>query len=468
MISDDSKAESWLESLRIYLHPRAITLLFLGFSSGLPILLVFGTLSFWLREAGVERTVITYFSWVGLAYGFKWLWAPLADRLDLPVLTSLFGRRRSWLILSQCMLVASLAGLAFSNPLEHLELMALLAVCVAFSSATQDIVIDAYRIESAGERLQAAMAATYMAGYRLAMIVAGAGALAIAAWVAPEIGYHPEAWQTAYLCMAALMSVGLVTTLLIDEPEKVVMDEETTEQQAKIIEFTERNAHFPPLLSRFLGWSYVAIVCPFADFIRRYGMQALIILALIGTYRISDVILGIIANVFYVDMGYSKQEIAQIIKIYGVIMTIVGAGLGGILVNRLGINKILFAGAFLVAVTNLLFAWLATLGHNTAALTLVISLDNLSGGIATAAFVAYLSSLTNIQYSATQYALFSSIMLLFPKFLGGFSGGFVDGFGYVWFFSGVSALGLPVLILVWMASKINAESSTTKSHSVSE
>lgn len=450
----DSKTESWLDSLRIYLHPKAITLLFLGFSSGLPILLVFGTLSFWLREAGVERSLITYFSWVGLAYGFKWLWAPLADRMDLPILTRLFGRRRSWLILSQSLLIISLAGLAYSDPLANLQLMALLAVCVAFSSATQDIVIDAYRIESAGERLQAAMAATYMAGYRLAMIVAGAGALAVAAWASPETtGYYAPAWKTAYLCMAALMGVGLITSLCISEPKMVEMDKETEQQQAQIIKFSEKNAHLPDWLARFMGWAYIAIVCPFADFIRRYGMQALIILALIGTYRISDVILGIIANVFYVDMGYSKQEIAQIIKIYGVVMTIVGAGLGGILVNRFGVIRILFIGALLVAVTNLLFAWLATLGHNTYALTLVISLDNLSGGIATAAFVAYLSSLTNIQYSATQYALFSSIMLLFPKFLGGFSGGFVDNFGYEWFFTGVALLGLPVLLLVTLAAK---------------
>lgn len=454
MSSVDSKTESWLDTAKIYLHPRAITLLFFGFSSGLPILLVFGTLSFWLREAGVERSLITYFSWVGLAYGFKWLWAPLVDRLSLPLLSTWLGRRRSWLLLSQIMLVIGLTGLAFSNPHENLQYMALLALVVAFSSATQDIVIDAYRIESAGERLQAAMAATYMAGYRIAMIVAGAGALAIAAWtsISPE-SYDINSWKYAYLIMAALMSVGMMTTFLVKEPASIEMDNETLEQQQKIIEFTQRNAHLPNFLSRFLGWAYIAIACPFIDFIRRYGMQALIILALIGTYRISDVILGIIANVFYVDMGFTKEEIAQIIKIYGVVMTIVGAGLGGILVNRFGVRKILFLGALLVSLTNLLFAWLATLGNDTTALTIVISLDNLSGGIATAAFVAYLSSLTNIQYSATQYALFSSMMLLFPKFLGGFSGGFVDSFGYPWFFTAVAIIGLPVLILIWISPR---------------
>ncbi|WP_372742026.1 MFS transporter [Neptunomonas sp.] len=455
MSSVDSLPDTWLGSLRIYLHPRAIALLFLGFSSGLPILLVFGTLSFWLREAGVERSVITYFSWVGLAYGLKWLWAPLIDRLSLPFLSRWLGRRRSWLFLSQCLLITSLSGLAFSDPLLNLNYMALLAIAVAFSSATQDIVIDAYRIESAGERLQAAMAATYMAGYRLAMIVAGAGALALAAWIDVDPAlYSKHSWQVAYLCMAALMGTGLITTLVIAEPPAVEMDQETLQQQQKITTKAEQLAHLPSWLSRLLGWSYIAVICPFADFIHRYGKQALIILALIGTYRISDVILGIIANVFYVDMGFTKQEVAQIIKIYGVVMTIIGAGLGGILVNRFGVMKILFIGALLAAGTNLLFAWLATLGHDTLMLTVVISLDNLSGGIATAAFVAYLSSLTNIQYSATQYALFSSVMLLFPKFLGGFSGGVVDSFNYTWFFTGTTLLGIPVLILVWMAARI--------------
>lgn len=458
MSSVDQQAESWLDSLKIYLHPRAVTLFFLGFSSGLPILLVFGTLSFWLREAGVERSLITYFSWVGLAYGFKWLWAPLIDRFPLPLLSTLLGRRRSWLFLSQLLLIGGLSGLAFADPLQNLQAMALLAVLVAFSSATQDIVIDAYRIESAGERLQAAMAATYMAGYRIAMIVAGAGALALAAWFSNVPSeYDPSSWRYAYLGMASLMLIGLATTLIVKEPTAVPMDSETLAQQQEIIRYSERYAHLPAWTAKFIGWAYIAIICPFADFIKRYGQQALIILALIGTYRISDVILGIIANVFYVDMGFTKEEIAQIIKIYGVIMTIVGAGIGGILVNRFGVMKILFLGALMVALTNLLFAWLATLGHNTQALTLVISLDNLSGGIATAAFVAYLSSLTNIQYSATQYALFSSVMLLFPKFLGGFSGGFVDQFGYEWFFISVALLGLPVLVLVWLAAKTNKQ-----------
>lgn len=446
---------SWLSSAKIYLHPKSITLLILGFSSGLPLLLVFGTLSFWLREAGIERSIITFFSWVGLVYSIKWLWSPVIDRVPLPWLGHWLGRRRSWLLLSQCLLMTSLAALALADPLGNIELMAWLALAVAFSSATQDIVIDAYRIESAATRLQAAMAATYMAGYRLAMIVAGAGALAIAAWLTPGSDYSLSAWQNTYLCMAILVLPGLLTTLLIREPDTPTTDQALHQTQQKVLAYSRQRAHLPHWLAYSVSYGYIAIVSPFTDFLRRYRYQAVLILALIGSYRISDIILGIIANVFYVDMGYSKQEIAQIIKIFGVIMTIIGAALGGLLVNRFGVMRILFLGALCVAATNLLFAWLAMLGHNVAALTLVISLDNLSGGIATAAFVAYLSSLTNIQYSATQYALFSSLMLLLPKFLGGFSGTLVDHIDYVGFFILVATLGLPVLVLIWLADRFS-------------
>jgi len=450
-----SRLTQWCDSLRLYLQPRPITLLFLGFSSGLPILLVFSSLSFWLREAGVDRTAIGYFSWVALAYAFKWAWAPLVDRLPLPLLTPLLGRRRSWMLLSQLAIVTGLVLLAHAEPTQDLQTMALIAVLIAFSSATQDITVDAYRIESADERLQAAMAATYMVGYRLAMITATAGVLAIAAyWDPDESSYQQLPWQIAYLCMAALMGVGILTTLLSPEPE-VIVNGEITAQQQKIQAWTRRQAHLPAPLARLAGWLYIAVICPFADFIRRYGRQALIILALIATYRIADIVMGIIANVFYVDLGFTKAEVATVTKVFGVLMTLIGALAGGALVNRYGVMKILFTGALLAAVTNLLFALLAVSGPQVSLLTLVVSLDNFSAGIATAAFVAYLSSLTNINYSATQYALFSSIMLLLPKFLGGFSGVTVDAIGYPAFFIGTATLGLPVLLLVIAAARLH-------------
>jgi PAT family beta-lactamase induction signal transducer AmpG len=425
-----------------------MTLLFLGFSSGLPLLLVFGTLSFWLREAGVERSTIGFVSWVALAYGFKWVWAPLVDRLRIPVLSSVLGRRRGWLLMAQLALVAGLSGMAFADPSQDLERLVWLAVLVAFASATQDIVIDAFRIESGGARLQAAMAATYMIGYRLAMIVAGAGVLWLAAWADPdEASYQHAPWQFAYLAMAGLMTVGIATTLLVGEPNPPQRPAAVATREPALV------AELPAWMLPTARWIWSAVFSPFVDFFGRYGWLALLVLALIATYRISDIVLGVIANVFYVDMGFSKTEVANVTKVFGVAMTLLGALLGGVLVNRLGVMRILFAGALLAAATNLLFAMLAQIGASVPMLIGVVAMDNLSGGLAAAAFVAYLSGLTNVHYSATQYALFSSVMLLVPKFLGGFSGVIVDHMGYEQFFVLTALMGLPVLLLVWLASR---------------
>lgn len=452
MISAGRSSDGF-QALAVYWQPGVRSMLFLGFSAGLPLLLVFGTLSFWLREAGIDRSVIGFLSWVALAYGFKWVWAPLVDRLELPLLTRKLGRRRAWMLLAQLSVIAGLCGLALSDPQQGLRPFALLALLVAFSSATQDIAIDAYRIERAEVRLQGAMAASYMIGYRLAMIVSGGGALGVAHWVSPtEGGYHLAAWTAAYLIMACLMLVGVVTVLLITEPD-VHPDPATLEKEAEVDRVIERQGWLPGGLRTLSEWFFGAVISPFADFIGRYRWQALLILALIATYRISDVVLGVISNVFYVDMGFSKREVALIINTLGVLMTLLGAVVGGLLVSRLGVMRVLLLGGLLAASTNLLFAWLAGIGHNVAMLTLVIVADNLSAGLATAAFVAYLSSLTNVSYSATQYALFSSVMLLLPKFVGGFSGVMVDGLGYVSFFLITASMGVPVLILILLAMR---------------
>jgi PAT family beta-lactamase induction signal transducer AmpG len=423
----------WLASLKVYQEPASLRMLSLGFSAGLPLLLVFGTLSFWLREAGVNRSTIGYLSWVGLAYGFKWVWAPLVDRLPLPWLTRRLGRRRSWLLASQCAIVAALVGMALTDPKVSLMPIVWCALAVAFASATQDIALDAFRIESADTEHQAALAAAYQGGYRLAMIWAGAGALWLAARAeAPDASaYQHGAWQFAYLVMAASMLPGMLTVLFSREPVPA-----------------------PLSPARSVGeWLQGALVEPFADFLRRYGRQALLILALIAVYRISDVVMGIMANPFYVDMGYSKDEVATVTKVYGVLMTLLGAFVGGVMALRLGLMRVLMLGAVLSAASNLLFAWLATRGHDLTALVAVIAADNLSSGIASAAFIAYLSGLTNVKYSATQYALFSSMMLLLPKFLAGFSGAVVDAVGYAPFFAGTALLGVPVLVLVWLAAR---------------
>ncbi len=448
-----TSSRHWTSALALYLSPRPITLLFLGFSSGLPLLLVFSSLSFWLREAGIERSSIGFISWVALAYAFKWAWAPIVDRVSLPLLGRWLGRRRSWMLLAQLGVMTGLCGMALNDPARQLEISVLMAVLVAFSSATQDITVDAFRIESGDERMQAAMAATYMVGYRLAMITATAGVLAIAALFDPnESQYTHGPWLIAYLCMAALMLPGILTTLASREPP-APENSELEAQKAAVQRWSAERAHLPERLTRVAGWIYVALICPFADFIRRYRWQALLILALIGSYRIADIVMGVIANVFYVDIGFSKAEIAAVTKVFGVAMTLIGALAGGVLVNRFGVMKILFSGALLAALTNLLFALLALNGPVVELLMLVVSLDNFSAGIATAAFVAYLSALTNIQYSATQYALFSSIMLLLPKFLGGFSGVAVDSIGYPAFFTGTALLGLPVLVLIILAAR---------------
>ncbi|MGY4024785.1 AmpG family muropeptide MFS transporter [Aeromonas rivuli] len=444
---------SWKESLRVYLEPRVLILFAMGFSSGLPLLLVFGTLSFWLREAGVSLTDIGYMSWVALAYGVKWLWSPLVDRLALPLLSRLLGRRRSWMLFSQLLIAAALVGMSFCDPKTQLAQLALFALLVAFASATQDIVIDAYRIESAPERLQAAMAASYMTGYRLAMIMAGAGALALAAWLGSNSVYDYRGWQLTYLLMAGMMSIGLITTLCCHEPDIDVASQDRQQAMRKSLLLQHG---WPRSLAGLGAWAYEAVWCPFADFFERHGRSALLILGLIACYRISDVVMGVMSNSFYVDLAFSKTEVATITKVYGVIMTLVGASVGGILVMRFGTLRILMLGALLTASTNLLFALLNQIGHNLELLTLIISLDNLSAGIATAAFITYLSSLTNVAFSATQYALFSSVMLLLPKLLAGFSGGFVEQFGYSVFFIGTSLLGIPVLILITMVARRNS------------
>jgi PAT family beta-lactamase induction signal transducer AmpG len=419
-------------------------MLVLGFSAGLPLLLVLGTLSFRLREAGIDLKTIGFLSWVGLAYGLKWLWAPLVDRVPILFLTRTLGRRRSWLLLGQMGVIIGLIGMAMSDPQQNLTQTVYWAIVVAFSSATQDIALDAYRIESVQSEFQAALAASYQTGYRLAMIWSGAGALWLASQFAATSDYDSTSWQVAYLIMALSMLAGVLIVLTANEPTPQAQVHARTPQE----------------------WLTQTLVDPFRDFVTRHRWQAAIILGLIAIYRISDVVMGIMANPFYVDMGYTKEEVAAVTKIFGVIMTLGGAYVGGVLSMRLGVMRILMAGAILSSLTNLLFAWLSHQGHNLTALIWVVSADNLAGGMASAAFVAYLSSLTNVQYSATQYALFSSMMLLLPKWLAGFSGEFVEGHGYASFFNCTALLGLPVLILVWAASRVAVRPSS--SHNASD
>lgn len=496
-------------TLAPFAHPKVIAMFFLGIVAGLPLLLIFSSLSLWLREAGVARHTVTYFSWAALGYSFKFVWAPLVDGLRLPFLSGWLGKRRSWLLLAQIMVIAALVAMAMVDPAsDRLALMALAAVFLGFSSATQDIVIDAYRIEAASAKLQAMLSAGYIVGYRVGMLIAGAGALFLASYFGSTAGqYNYAAWQITYLLMAVAMLVGVATTFIIDEPSASTSQPATSNQQQlrllllfflgtasfvacfyysanlastskAALAAVTANKVLASFVVEFLRLAVAlggtAVVCkvliswqivqslqvqqtylnPIADFFNRYGKHtAWLLLALIGLYRISDIVLGVIANVFYQDLGFSKTQIASTVKTFGLLMTICGGFLGGLLVVRFGVMRILFLGAVLSAASNLLFILLAQTGYNMQLLYLVISVDNLSAGLASVAFVAFLSSLTAVTFTAVQYAIFSSLMTLLPKVLGGYSGAIVDALGYQTFFLGTAVLGIPVLALLVLTSK---------------
>lgn len=442
MSAEAGTQTTWIDAVKAYGHPRVLGMLFLGFSSGLPFLLVFSTLSAWLRESGIERASIGMLSWVGLIYTFKFFWSPVVDRLELPVLHRLLGRRRSWMLIAQVGIAIGLLNMAHLHPQQgHLAIVAWLALFVAFSSATQDISVDAWRIEAVPRSMQGLMASAYQLGYRIGLLVAGAGAL----WVAADFG-----WDTAYRVMAGFACVGVLTTLLVPEPD---VRERTValQQERRVVDWLGRNAHLPAVTRRIVSWFIGAVVCPFTDFFERYGGRvALLILAFVGSYRLADFSMGVMANPFYIDMGFSLKEIAAIAKGVAVVMSLIGALAGGLAVARLGSVRSLLLGSVMVIAANLLFAAFAHYGQpNLWGLGLVVGADNLAMGVAGTALVAYLSSLTSANYTATQYALFSSAYALPGKLLMGASGFVVDAIDYPAFFCYTASLGLPALALLF-------------------
>ena len=431
---------SWVDAWRIYTRPTVLGMVFFGFSAGLPYLLVFSTLTAWLTEEGVSRSAIGLFAWVGMTYSVKVIWAPIVDRAAIPFFGRVLGQRRSWILFGQMLVVFGLIAISILG-VSNLPLLALLSVLVAFGSSTQDIAIDAYRIEAIEEEYQGAMSASYILGYRIALLIAGAGAFYVASFTA---------WSNVYLVMAVLMGLGFGAVMLAKEPffsRRGLIRE--TDSAFNVQKFTFLNA----------------VVNPFKDFFVRNGSFALLIILLIGVYRLSDIVMGIMANPFYLDMGYSKIEIANITKLFGFFMTIFGAFVGGLLVIKWGVGRCLLIGAVAVATTNLFFAQLALLANpDLNWLAVTVSLDNLSGGFATTAFIAYLSGLTNKAYTATQYALFSSLMTLPGKFMSGFSGFVVDSYGYFTFFLSAAVLGLPAILLIWFYFK-NQKNPSSKLYS---
>ena len=711
-----TQSSGWKSAFTAFLDRRALIMLFLGFSAGIPILLIFSSLSLWLGEAGIDKSAVTFFSWAALGYSFKFVWAPLVDELPVPVLTKLLGRRRAWLLIAQLLIICAISIMAFSDPSlgqSYLYQMAAGAVLLGFSAATQDIVIDAYRIELAETQMQTVLASTYNAGYRIGMIVAGAGALFLAAYLGTAKGnYIYEAWKWTYLAMAAVMLVGIATTLCIREPQvdrvrkeykrvdyyrlvavffvsvvsfvlSYIYSGKLTEMLIPLWSIKDSFALFCFEALRFIGSGAVAFVVgsslvkmgavnkqmayetwvnPVADFFKRYGVKlALVLLLLIGFYRISDIIAGVISNVFYQDLNFTKEQIAEAVKVYGVIFSLVGGFLGGLLAQRMNIMKLMFVGAILASSTNLIFiglvksgqplndvvinvgeqsfktqadetgAWaikvpveqlqanerltatasfqndtsqpvsvtlpyisqtgastallllpitadnvidqresegsivvrgqyLATLAENQSiklsldgqsfdakldkegvfsaaipaqllldsnskklnailmqneraqqhtalnyqvdpaaakSVTLDVDLqpinlnkavdgqlevkgkvikeyssnwlyfaiivDNLASGLAGAAFIAFLSSLTSVSFTAVQYAIFSSLMTLTPKILGGYSGTIVSNIGYPNFFLLTTLIGIPILILVVWVAKLLREHAAEQS-----
>lgn len=577
--------KSWSEALKSFSDIRVMIILFLGFSAGVPILLVFSSLSLWLSEAGLETGVITMFGWAGLGYSFKFIWAPLIDSMPLPFLTKWLGRRRAWMFISQLLILLAIFTMASVNPVVEnvLWLMALGAVLLGFSSATQDIVVDSYRIELAGAEMQATLSSIYVAGYRIGMIVAGAGALYLATYFgSSETSYSYEAWRNTYYTMMAVMSVGLLTTFAIYEPTAESLNLKKQKRNLKIFSvyaafllipgivygvpvflstFFTRILNIPLIiipveylptinmyflivmacapfllvyfilnqpkiinkvasavqtrndnirilflfilsvlafigtfvligkifespegvLLKFLlevvrlvgslavaivvGYALIAVglakkavakqlwVEPIADFFRRYGKQAILLLLLIGFYRVSDIVAGNLSNVFYAKMGFTKIQIADAVKFLGLFMTIAGGFLGGLIAQKMKMMHVMLIGAIASSTTNLLFILLTYHPGDMNYMYFAVVVDNLAAGFATAVFIAFLSALTSVKFTAVQYAIFSSLMTLFPKVLGGYSGAISDNVGFANFFLITFLIGIPVLVLIYLVDK---------------
>lgn len=407
-------AAGWRRALAAFRTPSALTLFFLGFGSGLPFLLVGYILSIWLREQGAELGLIGLLSYIGLFYGLKFFWAPLLDRYPMPFL----GRRRGWLFSSQLLLVCGLGGMALLGPAAGLPVFIAMAGVVAFAGATQDIAVDAYRIEIAPVEAQGALAATYTLGYRLALIASTVGVLYVAEF---------WSWRVAYLAMAVLMLPPLLTTLLAREPEAAVVS-------------TPRGS----FASAFAG--------PFVEFFQRNGwVLAVVLLAFVGLYKLPDQMLGVIAGPYYLDSGFDKAQIANISKLYGVPIGILGAFIGGIAVPALGLRWSLAIAAVGVALSNLLFILMSLNPGELWSFMIAISGDNFSQGFAGTILVAFMSALANRHYTATQYALLGSLANLPGKLIGGVSGFMVEASSYTAFFV-FSALSIvPTLaLLAWL------------------
>ncbi len=424
-------------------------MLFLGFSAGLPFYLAGQTLSAWLALEGIKLSTIGMFSWVGLAYSFKFIWAPIVDRVPLPFLTRWLGRRRSWMLLAQAGIAFCLFNLSLAQPSAGVLSVALWALLLAFSAATQDIALDAWRIESAAVDRQGAMAAAYQLGYRAALIAASAGVLFVADWF--KIAGKPN-WHLAYAAMAVLAFVGIATTLIAREPHPKVDRSKVMDTEERVVAWLNRNAHLSPRMRLVGAWVIGAVVCPVIDFFARYGLAfGLVIFAFVCTYRLTEYTMGPMANPFYLHHGYTLTQIGTVVKGYGLAASLIGVVVAGALIARFGLLRSVIAGSVLMMVSNFGFSWLATTSDaSITALGAINTIDNLAQAVHGTALIAFLSSLTSPKYTATQYALFSSLYSMPAKlFFEGSSGFVVQAVGYPVFFSYTACLSIPAMLLLW-------------------
>lgn len=441
VIPRKSPLQRFQDGLAVYGHRPVLAIFLLGFSSGLPLALTAGTLTFWLSEVGVTRTAIGLFAAVGTPYALKFLWAPLMDRLPVPGLTAKLGRRRSWMLVTQVGLVAAIIGLGFSSPADDLWRTAQFCVLVAVFSASQDIVVDAFRIESLTESEQGAGAAAYVWGYRIAMLVSGGGALALASiW----------SWEAAYVTMSLFMLVGMATVLWRPEPAETDGDD-ARERRAQVAEYLSSRPHLQGGIAELLAFMNVAVIGPFAEFMRRKGWW--LILLFIVFFKFGDAVAGVMTNPLYQEIGFTKLQVAGIVKSWGLAATLVGLGIGGAVMGALGMVRALWIAGILQMLSNLMFAALVKIGADPAFLALTIGVENLAGGLGTAVFVAYLSSLCNISYTATQYALLSSFMALARTWMSASGGYFADELGWYTFFIATTFAAIPGLVLLWFVTR---------------
>lgn len=440
-----TQGESWRDAVRAYCRKPVVAMLFLGFSSGLPFFLVFSTLSAWLRQDGIDRKVIGMLSWVGILYSVKFVWAPLVDRMPPLFLQRILGRRRGWMLLAQFGLVAGLLELSRADPASGIHTMAVGALFVAFCAATQDIALDAWRIETASSTTQGPMLGAYQVGYRIALMTGSAGAMTVAQFYG---------WHVSYTSMAALVSIGIVTTLLVPEPHPDVPKDSAAREQ-HVIQWMEARAHWPRPLLHAGEWFMGAVVCPLLDFFGRYGVSlAVLTLVYIGTYRLTEFAIGSMVNPFYIDHGYTLAQIARVVKVYGLSAAIAGVLLAGLVIARIGLLRSLILGSVLLICSNIGFALLATTDTPTLlGLGLVNGLDNIALAVQGTALIAFLSGLTSPRYTATQYALFSSLYALPGKFLEGFSGVIVNHVGYPVFFLYTASLSLIGLFMLYVLTR---------------